>query len=61
MVGFFKGESFHKFHELMAIHENFTLKIFTWNFIAKTTITPLKHYSILSAHPVTLIEKNGAV
>ena len=27
---FFEGESFDKFHELIAIHENFTLKIYSY-------------------------------
>ena len=27
--GFFDGENFHKFHELIAICENFTLEAFT--------------------------------
>ena len=28
IAGFFEGENFHEFHESIAIHENFTLKIF---------------------------------
>ena len=27
--GFFEGENFHKFHESIAIRENFTFEIFT--------------------------------
>ena len=29
IAGFFEGENFHEFHELIAIHENFSLEIFT--------------------------------
>ena len=28
IAGFFEGENFHKFHESIAIRENFTLEIF---------------------------------
>ena len=28
IAGFFEGENFHKFHESIAICENFTLEIF---------------------------------
>ena len=28
IAGFFEGENFHEFHKSIAIHENFTLKIF---------------------------------
>ena len=28
-MGFFEGENFHGFHELIAIRENFSLEIFT--------------------------------
>ena len=29
IAGFFEGENFCQFHELIVIHENFTLKLFT--------------------------------
>ena len=29
IAGFFRGGNFHKFHELIAIRENFSLEIFT--------------------------------
>ena len=45
IAGFFEGENFHEFHELIAICKNFTLEIFTLDIISISKLPPCLHKS----------------